>query len=146
MHATRIPTSKGVGYHKKTPSKEKLEGNSEDVGNMFAFPKGEDRKDAPLKKQTTNESNQKSNAKESVAKKLMEKMKAPPPMTTRTETNTRFFAPVLHDVGNTSLFDEEDEMNMSMESGFANRFSGLPADPSPIAKVMSPQRKGTITK
>ena len=38
-------------------------------------------------------------------------------MTTRTETNTKFFAPVLHDAGNTSLFDEEDKMNMSMESG-----------------------------
>jgi len=49
-------------------------------------------------------------------------------------------------VGNTSLFDEEDEMNMSMESGFnVNRFSGLQADASPIARVMSPNRKGKIT-
>ena len=48
-------------------------------------------------------------------------------------------------MGNTSLFDEEDEMNMSMESGFNNRFSGLPTDASPIARVMSPNRKGKIT-
>lgn len=48
-------------------------------------------------------------------------------------------------MGNTSLFDEEDEMNMSMESGFNNRFSGLPTDQSPINKVLSPSRKrGTI--
>ena len=58
-------------------------------------------------------------------------------MTTRTETNTKFFAPVLHDMGNTSLFDEEDEMNMSMESGLQNRFQ--PESP----RGLSPMILGT---
>ena len=57
-------------------------------------------------------------------------------MTTRTETNTKFFAPVLHDMGNTSLFDEEDEMNMSMESGIQNRYQ-----PESPCMRMSPNAK-----
>ena len=42
-------------------------------------------------------------------------------------------------MGNTSLFDEEDEQNMSMDLSFNNRFSGLYQ--SPINK-----EKGTIVK
>ena len=65
-------------------------------------------------------------------------------MTTRVQTNTQFFAPVLHDMGNTSLFDEEDEMNMSMESGIQARLTnGLPPE-SPIKVTSSPGKKGPI--
>ena len=77
-----------------------------------------------------------------LAGNLTNAVKAAPPMTTRVQTNTQFFAPVLHDMGNTSLFDEEDEMNMSMESGVQTRLNGLPPE-SPI-KVSSPGKKGAI--
>ena len=71
-----------------------------------------------------------------IVRTFSKKLNVAPPMTTRTETNTKFFAPVLHDLGNTSLFDEEDEMNMSMESGVIPRFN--PESPkfrlSPLVK------------
>lgn len=65
-------------------------------------------------------------------------------MTTRVQTNTQFFAPVLHDMGNTSLFDEEDEMNMSMESGIQSRLTNGLAPESPIKVTNSPSKKGAI--
>ena len=82
--------------------------------------------------------------KEELAKKLTEKMNVAPPMTTRVQTNTQFFAPVIHDTGNTSLFDEEDEMNMSMDSGNQNRLSGLSLD-SPVKRDSVKGKKGGIT-
>ena len=84
-----------------------------------------------------------SQGKVQLARNLTNAVKAAPPMTTRVQTNTQFFAPVLHDMGNTSLFDEEDEMNMSMESGVQSRLNnGLPPE-SPI-RVTSPGKTGAI--
>lgn len=107
---------------------------------------GEERKSGPFQRSITKGSEKETaRSKVTLAKKMSEKMQATPPMTTRTETNTQFFAPVIHEMGNSSLFDEEDEMNMSMDSGLVNRNHGLPTDPSPIANVDESHRRGSIT-
>ena len=46
-------------------------------------------------------------------------------------------------MGNTSLFDDEDEMNMSMESGVNARNSGF-MDKSPTKTSTTPPKKNSI--